>query len=121
MKNVAFIKFSVGGFCKESIKYLYLSLGMGVNDGLHVGGAPKMHDILCLSRARHSHLGIEHLRGSSYEGMVLSYVWSLMLLAFIRVNQWWWACSVFVSVCTTLLCRFVLRLFMCLLIQHDNR
>ena len=29
--------------------------------------------------------------------------------------------SVLASVCIALLCRFVFRLFMCLLMQHDNR
>ena len=53
---------------------------------------------------------------------MLSSVWSLMLPALIRVNEWvvGWASSVFASVCTTLLCRFVFGLFMCLLMQHEK-
>ena len=31
------------------------------------------------------------------------------------------ASSVFASVCTTLLCWFVLKLFMCLLVHNDSR
>jgi hypothetical protein len=60
---------------------------------------------------------------SSHEGMVLSSVRSLMLPAWIRVNKRvvGWAISVFASVCTTLLCQFILELVMCLLVQHDSR
>ena len=57
------------------------------------------------------------------QGMVLSGVCSLVLLAFIRVKHQvaGWASNVFASACTTLLCWFILRLFMCLFVQHDNR
>ena len=60
---------------------------------------------------------------SSHEGMVLLGVQSLMVSALIRVKQRTvgWASSVFTNACTTLLCRCVLRLFMCLLVQHDSR
>jgi hypothetical protein len=54
---------------------------------------------------------------------VLSGMRSLMLPALIMLKQRVveWASSVFASVCIDLLCRFVLRLFMCLLVQHDSR
>ena len=54
---------------------------------------------------------------------MLSSVRSLMLRALIKVKQWvvGWASIVFVSACIALLCRFVLRLFMFLLMQHDSR
>ena len=47
----------------------------------------------------------------------------LILLALTRVKQWvvGWASSVFASACIALLCQFVLKLFMCLLEQHDSR
>ena len=63
------------------------------------------------------------MHGNSHKGMVLSGVWSLMFMAFIRMRQRivGWASSVFVSACTTLLCQFVLRLFMCLLMQHGSK
>ena len=63
------------------------------------------------------------MHGSVDEGMVLSGVRSLMLPALIRGKQQvvMWAGSVFASACIALLCRFPLRLFMCLLVQHDNR
>ena len=57
------IKFSVGGFYSKYIitvsefKNLYLGLGLGVKGGLSVGGAPKMHNILDLSRVEHLYLG----------------------------------------------------------------
>ena len=56
---------------------------------------------------------------STHKDMVLSGVQSLMLLALIRVKQRVvkWVNSVFASVCIALLCRFVLRLFMCLIIN----
>ena len=46
-----------------------------------------------------------------------------MLLVLIRVKQQVvvWASSVFASAWTTTLCWFVLRLFMCVLMQHDSR
>ena len=46
------------------------------------------------------------MHGSSHEGMVLSAVWSLMLLALIRIKQWvvGWASSVFANACILLLC-----------------
>ena len=34
-----------------------LRFGLGVKGGLYVGGAPKMHNVLGLSQARHLHLG----------------------------------------------------------------
>ena len=54
---------------------------------------------------------------------MLSSVQSLMLPTLIRVEQsvGGWASSVFASACTTLLCQFVLRLFMFLFVQHDSR
>ena len=60
---------------------------------------------------------------SSHEGMVLSGVQSLMLPSLIRVKRWvvGWVGSVFASACVALLCRFVLRLIMCLLVHHDSR
>ena len=63
------------------------------------------------------------MHGSSHEGMVLSSLRSLILRALIRVKQRvvGWASSVFASACIALLCWFVLRLFMCLLVQHDSR
>ena len=63
------------------------------------------------------------MNGSSHEGMVLSGVQPLMLPALIRVKQRvvGWASSVFANVCIALLCQFVLRLFMWLLVQHDSR
>jgi hypothetical protein len=90
-----------------------------VKGGLCVGGAPKMHNMSSLSQARHIHL----VHGRSHEGMVLSYLQSLILLVLIRVKQWvvGWASSVFASACLALLCWFVLRLCMCLLMQHDSR
>ena len=61
--------------------------------------------------------------GVAIEGTMLSCVQFLMLPTLIRVKQRIveWASGVFASACTTLLYRFVLRLFMCLLVQHDNR
>ena len=63
------------------------------------------------------------MHGSSHEGVVLYGMWSFKLLALIMVKQRVveWASSVFASVCIALLCQFVLRLFMCLLVQHDSR
>ena len=54
---------------------------------------------------------------------MLSGVQPLILQALTRVNQWvvGWASSVFVSAWIALLCWFVLRLFMCLLMQDDSR
>ena len=54
------------------------------------------------------------MHGSSHEGTVLSCVQSLMLSSLIRVTQRvvGWASSVFASVCTKLVCQFVLGLFM---------
>ena len=54
---------------------------------------------------------------------MLSKVWSLMLSVLIRVEQQvvGWASSVFTGTCIVLLRWFVLRLFMCLLVQHDRR
>jgi hypothetical protein len=64
------------------------------------------------------------VHGTSHEGMVWSGVWSLVLHVLIRVMHriLGWARSVFacVRVCC-LLCRFVLRLFMCSFFQHDSR
>ena len=53
-------------------------------------------------------------------GMMLSSVQSLKLLALIRVKQRvvGWASSLFVNACIALLCQFVFRLFMCLLVQY---
>ena len=63
------------------------------------------------------------MHGSSHEGMVLSGVRSLMLPTSIRVKQQvvGWASSVFATMHIALLCWFVLRLFMCLLLQCDSR
>ena len=44
MENGIFMKFSVGGFCVESIvavsefKYRYFEVGLGVKGGLSIGG-----------------------------------------------------------------------------------
>jgi hypothetical protein len=48
---------------------------------------------------------------------------SMMLPTLIRVKQQvvGWASSAFVGACIALLCLFVLRLFMCSLMQHDCR
>ena len=96
---------------------------MGVKGGLSVGGAPRMHNILGVSRVGHLHLGRSHVHGSSHEGMVLSGVRSLMSPALIRVKQWvvGQASRFFAFVCIALLCRFVLGLFFCFLMQHDSR
>ena len=56
METGVFIKFTVGGFYRESIvvvnsNFCTLRFGLGVKNGLYVGGAPKMHNILGLSRA----------------------------------------------------------------------
>ena len=53
---------------------------------------------------------------------MLSSVWSLMLPVLIRVKQWIvvWASSAFTGACIALLCMFVLRLFVYLLVQHDS-
>ena len=51
MENDVFIKFSVGGFYKESIvavsefKYLYFEVWTGCEGSLFEGGASKMHSI----------------------------------------------------------------------------
>jgi hypothetical protein len=54
---------------------------------------------------------------------VLSGLQSLMLLTLIKVKQWvvGWTRSVFASACIALLRWFVLRFYMCLLMQHDSR
>jgi hypothetical protein len=62
VEDGVFIKFTNGGFYGESIVALdsnicTLRFGLGVKGGLYVGGAPKMHNILGLSRAKHLHLG----------------------------------------------------------------
>ena len=51
-----------------------------------------------------------------------SCVWSLMLPVFIREKKRvvGWASSVFAKACIALICHFVLRLFMFLLVQHDS-
>ena len=63
------------------------------------------------------------MHGNSHEGMALSSLWSLMLPMLIKVKQQnvGWASSVFVNVCIALLCRFVLRLSMWLVVLHDSR
>ena len=88
--------------------------------GLSVCGAPKTHIVSGLCRAEHLHLGRQHVHGSTHECMVLSSVRSLMLLVFIRVKQRvvGWASSVFD---VDFWCRFVLSLFMCLIMQHSSR
>lgn len=52
------------------------------------------------------------MHGRSHEGMVLS---GVLLLIFPVINE----CKT--SSCTTLLCRLVCRLFICLFLQHAKR
>ena len=54
---------------------------------------------------------------------MLSDVRSLMLPTLIKVKQWVVGCAshVFASACTALLYRFVFRLFICLVVDHDSR
>jgi hypothetical protein len=72
-----------------------------VKCGLFVHGAPKMHNVPSLSRVGHLHIGRLHVHGSSYEGMVLSSLQSLLILMLIRVKQGIveWASSVFTNAC----------------------
>ena len=59
------------------------------------------------------------MHGISHKGMVLPNLRSLILPTLIRVKQQvvgWTS-----SVCIAILCRFVLRLFMCLLMQDDSK
>ena len=82
----------VGGFCKESIialsriNYLYFEVWVGCERLYIYGWAPEMHNTLGLSQVGHLHLGGWHVHGSSHEGIVLSYVRSLMLPTLIRVK-----------------------------------
>ena len=43
---------------------------------------------LGFSRARHIHLGRQHVQGSAHEGLVFSSVRSLNLITFIRVKHY---------------------------------
>lgn len=66
---------------------------------------------------------IETGHGSNHEGMVLSCVQFVVLPTFINVKHWVfrWANNVLVSAWIALLWRFVLRLFLCLFLQHECR
>ena len=63
------------------------------------------------------------MHGSTHKGMVLSGVRSLVLHMLVRLKHWvvGWANNVFASVCISLMCRFVLRLFICSFVQHNNK
>ena len=60
------------------------------------------------------------MHGNNRKGMVLSIMRSIILLALVRVLHWvagWQRVWLLMRV----LCQLVLRLFMCLFKQHDNR
>ena len=82
-----------------------------------------MHNMSSMRRARQMHLGRWHVHGSSQDGMVMSMVQSLCLLTSINVKHLvlGWANNVFAYACVALLCWIILKLFMCLFVQHDSR
>jgi hypothetical protein len=85
-----------------------------------VVGALRTHNIFGHNLVGHLHLG---MHGSDHDGMVLLGVWSFILPVLICVKQFvvGMAFSVLASTCIALLCCLVLRLFMCLFVQHDSK
>ena len=103
--------------------YAILRLGCGVNGALSNGVVPCRQTISMQKLARQLYLGRQHEHGKSHEGMALSGALSLMCPTLITVKHLFvgWARIVWALACTTLLCRLVQRLFMCLFVQHESK